>query len=313
MQEPQKANRNSDESRNNQLITPSLANLSAKTAIISFSVSVATQPFQAKLNRMQFPSAVSSGLFRSMYRGFLPHAIAGQQRGVVTVTAKQTNSNREVANEGSGEKELPVKQRWLGTFLFSQADLLLANALNSKSKMESTGIIPKTNFKWFLTHYLKLTSLTWGSRSIAGFINFAAIGFVGDYISSFYKFNNDFYNKLLGGATAGAITTFFTTIPNSYADKKILASKMENGRLLTTTSFSMFQSIKSHVTNTGVKEALLTFIKVNYLKESLVRCPQAALTFSIIFGLDNLIGPEPLKKIWPGKIEDIDSEKLNTP
>ena len=131
-----------------------LANLGYKTAVISFAVSAITQPFQAMLTRIQFashaPSSISSGLFRGAYRGFLPYAVAGQKRGAVAVTAKQTN--KETVEE-EVEAELPIRQRWMGTFLFSQADLLISNALYGKAKLETAGIINKTNFNWSLANY----------------------------------------------------------------------------------------------------------------------------------------------------------------
>ncbi|KTD69982.1 periplasmic ligand-binding sensor domain protein [Legionella santicrucis] len=283
-----------------------LANLGIKTAAISFSVSALTQPFQSMLTKLQMnaPGGFNGGLFRGMYRGFLPYAIAGQKRGAVSVTAKQ--ANKEVIEEE--EIEIPGRQRWMGTFLFSQADLLISNALGGKSKLENAGIITKTNFKWSFANYWKLTGVNWGARSFAGFINFSALGFAGDYISSFYKFNNDFYNKLAGGSTAGVVATVFTTIPNSYADRKVLASTVENGRLLTVSPFTMFSQVKSHVKSVGMKEAFSHFVKFNFLKEVLVRSPMSALTFGIIFGLDDLMGAEPLKKVWPNT-EEVDAEK----
>lgn len=283
------------------------ANLGFKTGVISFSVSALTQPFQALLTQIQVPtgtpSALSGGMFRGLYRGFLPYAVAGQKRGAVAVSAKQANREEEV------EAELPIRQRWVGTFLFSQADLILSNALTGKAKLENAGIVTKSNFNWSAVNWAKLTSVNWGSRSTAGFINFAAIGFMGDYVSSFYKFDNEFYNKLAGGASAGVLATIFTTIPNSYGDKKLLASKMEDGRLLTVSPFTMFGHVKSHVNTVGFNKALMNYIKMSFLKEILVRGPQTALTFSIIFGMDHLMGPEPLKKIWSGRVQESDLEK----
>lgn len=291
-------------------LTPySIANLAVKTAAISFTVSAATQPLQAMLTRLQInaPTGFNGGLFRGIYRGFFPYAIAGQKRGAVSVTAKQTN--REIVEEE--EMELSGRrQRWFGTILFSQADLLISNALGGKAKLENAGIITKENFKWSIPNYLKLTSVNWGSRSFSGFVNFAALGMVGDYISSFYKFDNDFYNKLAGGATAGVVATVITTIPSSYADRKVLASKMENGRLLTVTPFTMFSQMKSHVKTVGIQEAFTHFVKFNFLKEIAVRGPMSAITFGIIFGMDDLMGIEPLKGIWPKK-RQIDIEKAD--
>jgi hypothetical protein len=290
-----------------------LSNLALKTGVISFSVSALTQPFQSLLTNIQLskevPSALSGGFYRSMYRGFLPYAFAGQKRGAVAVTAKQAN---RVAEEEELEMELSTRQRWAGTFLFSQADLLISNALGGKAKLENAGIITKSNFNWSLLNYGKLTRVNWGSRSFAGFVNFSALGFMGDYVSSFYKFDHDLYNKLAGGATSGVLATLFTTLPNSYADRKLLASKMENGRLLTTCPFTMFSQMKSHVQTVGTKEALSTFVKQHFLKEFFVRSPQAALTFAIIFGVDHLMGPEPLKRVWPKQVEEIDSAQSSS-
>ncbi|KTD20272.1 periplasmic ligand-binding sensor domain protein [Legionella lansingensis] len=300
-------------------MTPyTFANLAVKTGTISFSVSLLTQPFNFVLNRIQSgtPSAVSGGLFRGMYRGFLPYAIAGQKRGAVAVTAKQTNRVQEELVEEEGiDMVLLQRQRFMkavmGTVAFSQFDLLVSNGLGGKSRLENLGIITKSNFKWSFTNWWKLTTVNWGSRSSAGFVNFAAIGVVGDYCSSLYKFNDELYNKMLGGATAGVLATLFTTIPNSYADRKLLASKVENGRLLTVTPYTMFKQMKSHVNTIGVFEAVKTFIKFNYLKEVAVRSPQTALTFGIIFGIDHMMGDEPLRRVWPGRgrVQEVSSEE----
>lgn len=281
------------------------SNLAFKTATISFSVSVINQPVQAFLTRLQLPSGVSSplsaGCFRGLYRGFLPYMVSGQKRGALSVTSKQVNQESIKKEEGIETEqhiEQSIRYRYAGTFFFSQADLFLTSALCSKGMLENANIITKTNFHWSLYNYWKLTSVNWGSRSCAGFINFAALGFLGDYISTFYKFDKDFHNKLAGGATSGAIATVFTTLPNSYADRKLLASKIENGQLLTATSCTMFSTMKSHIKTVGTKEALKTFIMSHFLKQVLIRSPQSALIFGIIFGIDDLMGPEPLKSVF---------------
>ncbi|KTD20975.1 periplasmic ligand-binding sensor domain protein [Legionella lansingensis] len=298
MQQKHETSNNSGKKKPSFMLTPyDLTNLTFKTMVISFVVSATTQPFQIVLTRLQQQSSAPSsnkGLL-GLYRGFLSYAIAGQKRGAVAVTSKQTN------RESPEDEIRTIQQRWLGTFLFSQADLGLSSALSNKAKLQGGAIITKTNFKWSLENFWKLTKVNWGSRSIAGFINFSAIGFMGDYISSFYKFNNDFYNKLAGGATSGVVATIFTTIPNSYADKKVLASRVVDGRLLTVTPYTMFQNTKSHVKTVGLKEATMAFFKLSFLKEVLIRSPQAAITFGLIFSLDHIMGPEPLQKVWPGK------------
>ncbi|KGP62201.1 hypothetical protein EP47_13890 [Legionella norrlandica] len=275
-----------------------LSNITFKTAIISFSVSTVTQPFNALLTRMQHsagtPTGLNGGLFRGLYRGFIPAVIAGQQRGAVAVTHKQTN-------RGTEEEEIPMHQRYLGTLLFSQADLVVSNGLGSKAKLQNVGIITSENFKWSIPNWWKLTKVNWGSRSIAGIFNFAFLGIAGDYVSGFYKFDTPIYNKILGGATSGVIATMLTTIPNGYADKKLLTSKMENGHLLTTSTFTMFGKVKSHVQNIGIRQAVYSYVVGNYLKEVAARSIPTALTFGIIFGVDHLMGDEPLKRIWPGR------------
>ncbi|CEK10303.1 hypothetical protein [Legionella hackeliae] len=312
MQERREIDKTTDANNNNIYNSPAymLANVTFKTALISFSVSALTQPFQATLTHFQLQSGATSslknGLFRGLYRGFFPYALAGQKRGAVAVSAKQ--ANREVTEEQL-EAELPIRQRWLGTFLFSQADLLISNGLGNKSKLESANIITNANFNWSFTNYVKLTWANWGSRTASGFINFAALGFVGDYISSFYKFEDEFYNKLCGGATAGVIATALTTVPNSYADRKILASKMENGRLLTVSPYTMFRQMQAQV-KTGGRGVILDCIRFTLFKEFLIRSPQSALTFSIIFGLDHALGIEPLRKIWPKSKEKPDTDEI---
>ncbi|HHT9950770.1 TPA: hypothetical protein ACT9K3_000593 [Legionella pneumophila] len=294
------------------LLTPyEMANLVFKTGAISFTVSAGTQPFQYLLNKLQFsqsgtPSGLSGGLFRGIYRGFLPYAIAGQKRGAVAVTHKQTNKATE-----EEEFEAPFRQRWWGTIFFSQADLLVSNGLSGKARLQNIGAINAENFKWSFSNFWKLTTVNWISRSFAGAINFGLIGAGGDYVSSFYTFDKDLYNKILGGATSGVIATLFTTVPNAYADSKLLQTKVaENNRLITVSPYTMFGQMKSHVKAVGLKEAFMTFFKVGYLQQVAVRAPQTAITFALIFGMDEYLGPQPLKKIWPGRveIEELESE-----
>ncbi|HGK7682662.1 TPA: hypothetical protein ACJ6XF_001196 [Legionella pneumophila] len=291
-------------------LTPyEMVNLVFKTGVISFTVSAGTQPFQFLLNKLQFsqsgtPSGLSGGLFRGMYRGFLPYAIAGQKRGAVAVTHKQTNKATE-----EEEFEAPFRQRWLGTIFFSQADLLVSNGLSGKARLQNVGVINAENFRWSFSNFWKLTTVNWVSRSFASVINFGLIGAGGDYVSSFYKFDNDLLNKIAGGATSGIIATLFTTIPNAYADNKLLKTTVaENNRLITVSPYTMFGQMKSHVKAVGLKEAFMTFFKVGYLQQVAVRAPQAAVTFALIFGMDEYMGPNPLKKIWPGRVEELESE-----
>lgn len=273
------------------------ANLGVKTFITSLGVSTVTLPFNAMLTHIQMPtsSPLRNG-FRGLYSGFIPHAIAGQQRGAVAVTSK--HANREHIEEEI-EADLAFRSKWAGTLAFAQADHILSNAFYGKAKLSSAGIINPTNFQWTPYNAFKLTTVNWGSRSIAGSVNFAAIGFVGDQCSSLYSFNNELYNKISGGATAGIIATFFTTIPNAYADRKLLATKVENKRLISTSPFTLFSQMKTHISQTGLKAAAADFAYNKFLREFIIRSPQTALTFATILAMDHLMGPEPLEAVWP--------------
>lgn len=293
-------------------ITPyALANLAVKVAGISYTVSLATQPFQAVLTHFQMPSGTSTvfsnGLFRGLYRGMAPYAIAGQKRGAVAVTSK--HANKESIVEEEVETELPIlRNKWLGTLAFAQADHFISNAFAGKAKLTSAGVISRSNFQWTPYNAYQLTMVNWGSRSIAGFVNFAAIGFVGDQFSSYYHFNKELYNKIAGGATAGVFATIFTTIPNAYADRKLLATRVEDKRIITTSPYTLFSQAKSHVKHTGVRAAMTQFILTHYLREVAIRSPQSALTFGIILGMDHVMGPEPLKSVWPKEISKEQSQ-----
>lgn len=287
------------------------ANLGIKTFFTSLAVSTVTLPFNALLTHIQMPtsSPLRNG-FRGLYSGFLPHAIAGQQRGAVAVTSKHANKEHF---EEEVEANLAFRSKWVGTVAFAQVDHLLSNALYGKSKLTSVGIINSQNFNWTPYNAYKLTIVNWGSRSIAGFVNFAAIGFVGDKCSSLYHFDNELYNKVLGGATAGIIATFFTTIPNAYADRKLLATKVENKCLISTSPFTLFNQMKAHVTEKGFKAAAADFAVNKFLREFIVRSPQTALTFATILAMDHLMGPDPLKAVWPKSRKDFDVKETATP
>lgn len=307
-----------------------IANLAAKTAAISFTVSTFTQPLQAVLTQVQMPAGspgLSGGLFRGLYRGFGSYAMAGQKRGAVAVTSKQAN-NKEGITEEEMEAELPFHSKWGGTLAFAQADFFISNGLSGESKLKNAGILTPTNYKRSFYNFYQLTLMNYGSRSVAGFTNFAAIGFVGDKFCALFNYDEKLLNKILGGATAGVFATFLTTIPNAFADRKLLETKVENKqiltpdtmfskarayvrqegvkpvvsqfykRLLTASPYTMFSNAQAYVRQAGVKPAMPQFA-MNYLKEVAIRSPLSALTFAIIMGMDHVMGLEPLKDVWP--------------
>lgn len=277
-----------------------LANMAVKTGIISFTVSFATQPLQSFLNHRQMVqlSTPKAYIFRSAYQGFVSFAIAGQKRGMVAITARQSQKHLDEKSEA----DTPFyKTPWFFTGFFSQLDVLISNAFKTKAKLENVKIINANNFKWSAQNWFKLTAGNWGSRSMSGFMNYAALGFIGDYCASLYQSDSPLVNQFLGGVTAGVFATLFTTIPEHYSDRKILHTSIVDGKINTISSLSMFKGIKHEIKSHGLKESFFDFAKKHYFKELVVRCPQTALTFGIVFAGEYLVDAEPLKYIFDAR------------
>lgn len=286
-----KTEKNTPEKGNTLALTPyGVANLAFKTGVISLAVTTVSQPMQAILTRLQMQN--TAALKVAWFRGFGSNVIAGQKRGAIAVSSKQANKESGVMEEGI-EPEYKTNQRWTGTMAFAQADHFVSNALYGKSKLQMAGILTAENFKWSVGNFWRLTQVNWGSRSISNFVNFAAIGFIGDYFTSWYHSKNELLNKIGGGATAGVFATVLTTVPNSYADKKLLASRIENKRIITTSPYTLFKQVKAHTATVGAAKVSQDFLR-GTMKELLVRSPLSAVVFATIMGLDHVLGAEPL-------------------
>lgn len=293
-------------------LTPEIdfASLAFKSFVISLSVSAGTLPFQTLLTRVQtqphgsIRAPHSWGIFHALYRGFPTYAIAGQKRGAICITSKQHTKSLEEkttqeteTNPGLADSRISLLLATLG---FSQADILVANGLQSKSKLESAGVIKKEGFKWSTHNFLKLTSVNWGSRSVASFSTFSAMGFMGQWIAGLYKFNNPLYNEIAAGMTSGILATILTTAPNAYADHKLLQTTVqEDGCLSTVSALSMFRKINNVVSTRGAKRAATDFFKLIFAKEFPIRSIQSAVLFAIVFGVDHTLGDSPLAKLFP--------------
>jgi hypothetical protein len=280
--------------QNFELTAYEVSNLAVKTVAISFSVSLFGQPLQTFLNQSQMKPTLTpkSFAFRSIYTGFSSYALAGQKRGAVAVYAKHSEKNHEEkCDTETGIYHSP----WFFTGMFSQIDILLSNGLKTKSKLENVKIITPENFKWSCGNWYKLTFGNWGSRSFSGLVNYAALGIIGNKCCSFFNFEEEYLNKFLGGVSAGVLSTFFTGIPDHFSDRKILQTTLKDGQLCFVSSLTMFKGLKTEVQTHGLLASLSSFFKQHYLKEILIRCPQTALTFGIIFTGDHLLGTEPLR------------------
>jgi len=267
-----------------------LSNALLKTSLISVTISICTQPLQALLNIKQqsLIFTPSANFFHWAYRGFTSYAISGQKRGAIAITAKQTHQDLE--------REYYLHQ-WLFTLGFSQADIILTNGFKTKSKLENAGIIDARNFKWSMSNFYKLSFNNWGARSISGMVNYAALGIIGQTCVDSIAIDNSTTKQMLGGVCAGMLASLITAVPDFYADQKTLASKMQDFRLVTVSSQSMFSKLHHRIEQQGVKEVLINFIKNYYLKEIAVRCPLTGLTFALIFAGNELLGAEPLQKL----------------
>jgi len=271
-----------------------LANIAVKTGLISFAVSFITQPMHSFLSHQQM-TAVSTPkafVFRNVYQGFMSFAIAGQKRGMIAVTARQSQHFLEEKKESD---LVLYKSPWFFTGLFSQLDIVVSNSFKTKAKLENVKIFTAENFKWSPQAWFQLTTGNWGSRSISGLINYAALGVIGEYCSTLYKSDHEVVNKFLGGVSAGVLATLFTTIPDHYSDRKVLRTKIVDRTIQNYSSLSMFRDMAHAVESHGLKTILIDFIKKHYLKELMIRGPITALTFGIVFAGDAIIDSEPLK------------------
>ena len=286
------------------------ANLFVKVGATSLIVSGATQvPLALQVwtlggaNAPISKSALfSAATFRAAFNGFSSHAWTGQKRGFMSVTFKDKS-----ANDPAKIDEEP-RQKIGAVLSFAVADAGLTTASSNQAVLKRAQIITKTNFQWCPQNFYFLTKATLGSNLLATIANFAFLGPIGERVGSFYSFSNSAINQLAGGATAGMLAATLTTHFSLYSNKKLLGTTVpEPTRVSPLSCHSMFKQVDSAVKSMGMRRALAEYWS-SYFTQLAIKAPTTGVVFGLIFMLDSIMGPEPLKSVWKQQNSEIDCE-----
>ncbi|WP_051555061.1 hypothetical protein [Legionella fairfieldensis] len=243
--------------------------------------------------------------FRAIYAGTTP-ALSGSLLRTAYVTGIKNDKVTEETNEEKSKGAAKINPIYiafvsLGNVLITQ----IPNSLYQLKQLEQLGKLDghiSNGFKWHtLYNVSRLMSGGFAVRYVAGLVDFTSLFLVEEDIAKKLPFENKKTNHFVAGALSGMIASFFSSPLTMFYDYTLIHAKVINGKLINKSAFSILKEIKQEFIN---NPKLATRLSATNIKKQLpVRMGLTAGIFSIVAGMGEVLGNEPLKKMVPEKFQ----------
>jgi hypothetical protein len=282
-------------------------NLMFKVPIISAGITSVIQPTNLIManiinhsNPIKGMPVTPSAFLYTLYKGFGNNVVAGQMRGAVSVSAKQSQS-LEVAKEAeltsestSGNKNSQL----INTVGFAQADTLVSQYGNrgmltgyyAKEGIFQKMLCPIEKIPLTLNNAKQIVVMGYPIKTTGGIVTYGAMVIGSDFIEKQELFSNPTTNKVIASMMSGALASVITTPISIVNDKIVLSTAINSQNQLTRLNFSQSMQVAKH------------FVRDPSFKTKLAYAgPMNAVRTTIIFGTltlaNELLGDQPLKKV----------------
>jgi hypothetical protein len=243
-------------------------------------------------------------VINSLYRGTQSSLAGGLARTAYNTSARKRNENIE--EQQAYKNKLVNLYLYLAIVSAAFGEVLITGPFQNAANLKKVqGIIP-AGFKWFDKHnLLKLTISGIAPRLLTSTVNFASIFIIEEKVAKLLcgTVKNDNLNHVLSGALSGACAATFSYLPAIFEDHRLLKTKVNNGRLINKNSFVLMQELFKEIQN-DPKGSFKNFAK-DVPTQLGLRVILTAMIFSILSGVTNSLGDEPLKKMIPEKYHPI--------
>ncbi|KTD82487.1 hypothetical protein [Legionella waltersii] len=282
-------------------------NLMFKVPVISAGITSVVQPTNLLManiinhsNPIKGMPSAPSAIFFALYKGFGNNVVAGQMRGAVSVTAKQSQGV-EVAKEAelSTESSSANKgSKMISTVSFAQADTLVAQYGNRgvlTGYYSNEGIFkkmacPLEKIPLTINNVKQIVAMGYPIKTTGGLVTYGAMVIGSDFIENQQFLSNPTTNKVVASMIAGGLASIVTTPISIINDKVVLSTTINNQNQLSRLTFTQSMEVAAH------------FVKDASFKTKLAYAgPMNAVRSTIIFGTltfaNELLGDQPLKKV----------------
>ncbi len=236
-------------------------------------------------------SGSALGLVRVLYRG-TSSALSGSAIRTSYVTG---------AKEAKPLEDAPISKTGyvLGATF---GELAVTQVSESLSTLKKADILPE-NFNWKTRHnFHQLMKGGFGARYLSGLVNISCLMLLSDNLSEKIAkklaLDNQKLAYTLGGATSGAIAGFCSYPFSALKDSILVQATVKDGKLINISVATFTKELYKQLT-TDPKGAMKKCFQQSK-KQLLIRMGLTAVIFSIVSGLGEALGSEPLKAIAPG-------------
>lgn len=234
-------------------------------------------------------------LFRVLYAGTNASLSGSAVRTAYFTTAKDNKQIEE--NEERIKQEYRVKYSYVASA--AMGDILVTQIPESLSILRKIpGLLPP-QFKWYTPgNASRLMFCGFISRYFAGLVSFYSMLRFEEQIAKQLAIKNETSKHFLAGTISGATAAFIAYPFTSYKDYHIALTKVTpDGQIITQNSSILLKNLCSELINKP-KVTMQTAL-INAKKQLPIRMGLSGLVFSIISGIGEALGTEPLAKIIP--------------
>lgn len=253
------------------------------------------------------PMAASGGvfgIFRAFYQGTMASASSSVARtGYVTGVKGNKPVDEVTDGQFKGVKKKQLSLQTLG-YISSAAfgDILITNGPDTLSQLKKVPDLLPKDFKWRTFHNsYKLMASGFVPRYLSGMVNFASLCLIEDEIASRLPFKDKNATHFAAGALSGMTAAVLSYPFAVFKDYTLVRSTVNNGKLINVSSIAVMKEL-THTVMSNPKEAFKSFFKLA-AKQMPLRAGLTAAIFSIVAGVGEVLGTEPLKSVVPEKYQ----------
>lgn len=227
------------------------------------------------------------GLVRILYKG-TSNALSGSAIRTSYVTGAKEAKPHEETTTGN--------TTYVATITLGE--LAVTQISESLSTLKKADILPE-NFNWKTkNNFYQLMKGGFSSRYLSGLVNISALTLLSDKIAANLPLENQNLAYTFGGAVSGMVAGIFSYPFATMKDAILVQATVKEGKLINMSAVTFTEELYRQL-KADPKSAMKKCFK-QAAKQLPIRMGLTAAIFSIVSGLGEALGSEPLKAIAPG-------------
>lgn len=285
-------------------------NFTTVAAATSMSIVAVQSPIKTVLlsltkNGAVLPSYTGGalGLVRVMYAGTSASLSGSAARTVYVTGAKNGKPVEEISEPNKKQGTSGISGAKVGYVMsVTVGDIVVTQIPESLSQLRKiNGLLP-VDFNWKTPKNAKaLMTGGFAPRFMSGMVNLSCLCLLEDEVSQRLPIANGKAKHFAAGAVSGMTAAFFTYPLTSFKDYVLVQAKVEKGILVNKSSFAVAKEMMQAVRNQP-KQTMMSFFK-GAVKQMPLRMGLTGAIFSIVSGVGETLGTEPLKNVVPERLQ----------